>query len=107
MFIILSEVKRKGRNIKEAIGVHFGVIGVHVVSMQNPLDGHVGNLNMTGDNLYTGTGIVMYQIHHSLLVVWRSYTSLLFLFVHDEGFAVGQSLVQAHKEDVAASLLLG
>ncbi|GBN33208.1 hypothetical protein AVEN_104409-1 [Araneus ventricosus] len=64
----------------------------------------MGNPDTTGDSPRTGTGIVLYQIQHSLLVVWCSYSSLTFLCVHDEESAVGQSLVQACKEGVAGNL---
>ncbi|GBN93553.1 hypothetical protein AVEN_206413-1 [Araneus ventricosus] len=74
------------------------VIGVHVVSMQDPPDCHMGNPDMTGDSPRTGTGIVLYQIQHSLLIVWHSYSSLTFLCIHDEGSVVGQSRVQACKD---------
>ncbi|GBN36536.1 hypothetical protein AVEN_132036-1 [Araneus ventricosus] len=72
--------------------------------MQDPPDCHMGNPDMTGDSPRTGTGIVLHQTKHSLHIVWRSYSSLTFLCVHDEGSAVGQFLVQACKEGVAGSL---
>ncbi|GFY36391.1 uncharacterized protein TNCV_3450941 [Trichonephila clavipes] len=46
----------------------------------------------------SSTEIDLYQIQHSLFVVWRSYASLTFLCVHDEASAVEQSLVQVRKE---------
>ncbi|GFT97219.1 uncharacterized protein NPIL_232091 [Nephila pilipes] len=62
---------------------------------------------MTGDCPSNDTWIVLYQIQHSLLVVWRSYSSLTFLCIHEEGSAVGRSLVQACKEDLSGILLPG
>ncbi|GFY08922.1 uncharacterized protein TNCV_4661141 [Trichonephila clavipes] len=60
----------------------------------------MGNPDMTDHSPHTGTGIVLHQIQHSCLslVAWRPYSSLIFLWVHDEGSAVGQSLVKAFKE---------
>ncbi|GFX33114.1 hypothetical protein TNCV_5042821 [Trichonephila clavipes] len=58
----------------------------------------MGNPGMTGDSTYTGTGSVLFQIHHSLLVAWRSYHSHSFFSIDDEGSTVGQSLGQVRKE---------
>ncbi|GFU51943.1 hypothetical protein TNCV_3734481 [Trichonephila clavipes] len=70
--IIKIQQKIRKKNIEGTIRVHAGVIRVQVVSMLDPPDCHMGNPNMTGDSPHTGTGIVMYQIQHSVLVGWRS-----------------------------------
>ncbi|GFS72488.1 uncharacterized protein TNCV_2116321 [Trichonephila clavipes] len=66
-----------------------------------------GNPDKTGDSLHTATGTVLYQIQHSQLIVWHSYSSFTFLCVHDERSLLGQSLVHACKEGVSGSLLPG
>ncbi|GFW37114.1 uncharacterized protein TNCV_5020121 [Trichonephila clavipes] len=84
--------------------VHIGVIKVYVVNMKDPSDFHMGNPDMTFDSSHIGTGIILYQIQYSLLVVWCSYSFLALLWVHDKRSTVGQSLVQACKEGVAGNL---
>ncbi|GFW77247.1 hypothetical protein TNCV_923641 [Trichonephila clavipes] len=54
--------------------MHVGVIGVHVVSKQDPPDGFMGNPNMTGDSPLTSNGIVLYHIQHSQLIVFSVFT---------------------------------
>ncbi|GFU97507.1 hypothetical protein TNCV_1913621 [Trichonephila clavipes] len=45
--------------------------------------------------------------HNCLLVVWSLYFSITSLCVHEEGTALGQSLVQACKERGAGNLPAG
>ncbi|GFX87571.1 uncharacterized protein TNCV_1331021 [Trichonephila clavipes] len=80
--------------------MHIGLIEVHDVSMQDMPDGYSGIIGMTGDTPQNCTGIVLYQSQHYLLIVWRFYSSLKFLCVHDEGSSVGQSMEQACKKSV-------
>ncbi|GFV70625.1 uncharacterized protein TNCV_3842061 [Trichonephila clavipes] len=89
MFITFRTGKKsRKKNIK-------GTTRVHVVSMLDPPGVHIGNLDITGDSPHTCTGIVLYLIQHSLLVVWCPYSLLTFLCLYDEGSAVGQSPVLA------------
>ncbi|GFW83254.1 uncharacterized protein TNCV_2508941 [Trichonephila clavipes] len=62
------------------------------------------NLDMTEKGPHTGIGIIMCQIQLSLIVVWHPYSSLPCLCTRDERLAVGQSLIQTCKEDMAGSL---
>ncbi|GFU24505.1 hypothetical protein TNCV_2264641 [Trichonephila clavipes] len=68
-------------------------INPYIHSLTHPPDYHMGNLDRKGDSLHIGTGIVLYQMQLSLLVVLARCFSLKFLCVYDEGSIVGQSLV--------------
>ncbi|GFW43530.1 hypothetical protein TNCV_4768821 [Trichonephila clavipes] len=67
--------------------------------MQDLPQGHMGNSDMSSDSPspHTGSGMVLYQVQDipviSLSLARHSNSSFTFLCVHDEEFAVGQSVV--------------
>ncbi|GFU17925.1 hypothetical protein TNCV_4029411 [Trichonephila clavipes] len=65
----------------------------------------MGNPDLNGDNIHTGIGIFCTK-SRTVLATWRSFSSLMFICVHDEVSAVEQSLVQVFKGEAGNLLWL-